>query len=208
VVISYSTIMTRREEISRRISLNYVQGRSWKPIFGRRVVSLGCGSVEGSQFREITSVASLAVGVDSDPLSGAHYTSLSDVPTGEFDALVAEHVVEHMTHDQVVDSFAQAARILSPGGVVIITVPNVSNFGAWFSNHDHRNFTPPLETAAILELSGFHVLTVFGWSKPARHARHMAMGDEERRLCAFVEENWGLTLPQYITIGAVRADAV
>lgn len=206
-MISYSTIMARRDEISRRISVNYVQGRSWGPIAGRRVLSLGSGSVEGAQFREIASVASRAAGVDSDPLSGAQFSSLADVPSGEFDALVAEHVVEHMTHDQVIEAFSQAARILPPGGIVIITAPNVSNFGSWFNNHDHRNFTPPLETAAILELSGFHVLDVFGWSKPERHARHMSMGDEERRLCAFVEENWGLTLPQFITIGAVRAEA-
>jgi hypothetical protein len=30
------------------------------------------------------------------------------------------------------------------------------------------------------------------------------MDDGERRLCAIIEQNWGLTLPQYVTIGAVR----
>ncbi len=203
--MTYSQVIGKVEELQRRIPPKYVSGRVWDPIRGRRVLNLGCGSVESEQFKEIASMAEHVDGVDSDPLSGARYTSLSEVPAGEHNGLVAEHVLEHMTHDQVVASFTEASRILPAGSVVIVTVPNITNFGGWFNNFDHKNFSPPINTAAIIELHGFFVAEMFGWSKPSRFERHANMTPEEQGLCAFVEEQWGLTLPQYVTIGAIKA---
>ena len=204
MAVSYSDVIARRVQINSRIPPRYAPGRSWEPIRGRQVLSLGCGSVEGEQFKELLAAAAGAEGVDTDPKSGAKFRTLLEVPSGEFTALVAEHVLEHLTHEQVLSSFKQAARILPQGATVIITLPNINNFGIWFSDFDHKNFCPPVDTAAILELHGFQVMDMFGWSKPSRYQRHLAMGDQERALCAFMEANWGLTLPQYITIGAVR----
>jgi hypothetical protein len=102
------------------------------------------------------------------------------------------------------EAFSELARVLPVGSPVIITLPNIMNFGGWFNNFDHKNFSPPADTAAMLELHGFHVIDLFGWSKPDRFRRHQEMDDGERRLCAIIEQNWGLTLPQYVTIGAVR----
>lgn len=203
-MISYSQIIQRKSEISARIPRQYTSGRTWAPIRGRRILSLGCGSVDADQFRELADVGTTVDGVDTDPRSGATYTSLADVPAGSHDALVAEHVLEHMTHEQVLEAYGHAARILPHGGIVIITLPNVSNFGSWFNNFDHKNFSPPDDLAAMLELHGFHVTELFGWSKPDRFQRHLKMGEVERAMCMFMEENWGLTLHQYVTFVAVR----
>lgn len=203
-MLTYSQIIARRAEITARIPRTYTSGRTWNCLSGKRVLSIGCGPVEGEQFREIQHHAAAVSGVDTDPLSGAAYRTLADVPEGDHDALVAEHVLEHMTHEQVLDTFSHAARVLPSGGIVLITLPNVSNFGAWFSNFDHKNFSPPEDTAAMLELHGFHVDELFGWSKPSRFQRHLAMSEVERVLCRFMEENWGMTLPQFITIRATR----
>ena len=205
-MVSYSQIIGRAAEIRARLPPRYVQGRSWDPIRSRSVLSLGCGSSESEQFRELLSFAASVDGVDSDPMSGARYASLAEVPTGAHDALVAEHVLEHMTHEEVVDALTHAARILRPGSAMIVTLPNISNFGSWFNNFDHKNFSPPEDTAAIIELHGFQVVDMFGWSKQSRFERHARMPEEERRLCSFMEENWGLTLPQFITIGAIRLE--
>jgi len=204
MVISYSEVTRRRAEIRSRIPFRYMSGRNWAIIRDRSVVSLGCGSVEGSQFLELKQVSSSVVGVDTDPQSGAHYSALSDVPADQHNALVAEHVLEHLTHAQMLDAFTEIARILVPGSPVIITLPNINNFGIWFHDFDHKSFCPPVDTAAILEAHGFHVTDLFGWSKHARFMRHQSMNDFEQHLCAFIEENWGLTLPHYVTIVAVR----
>jgi hypothetical protein len=204
MVISYSDIINRRIQICSRLPFPYVQGRSWEILRERRVLSVGCGSVEGSQFLEIKQIAAGVGGVDSDPRSGAEFRALTEVPAGEWDAAVAEHVLEHMTHEQVMEAFSELARVLPVGSPVIITLPNIMNFGGWFNNFDHKNFSPPSDIAAMLELHGFHVVDLFGWSKPDRFKRHMEMDLGERRLCEIIEQNWGLTLPQYVTIGAVR----
>ena len=204
MVISYSEGTRRRTEIRSRIPFLYTPGRNWEIIRDRSVVSLGCGSVEGSQFLELKQVSSSVVGVDTDPQSGAHYSSLADVPSGQHNAIVAEHVFEHHTQEQMLVAFTEMARILEPGSPEIITLPNINNFGIWFHDFDHKSFCPPVDTAAILEAHGFHVTDLFGWSKHARFMRHQSMNDFERHLCAFIEENWGLTLPQYVTIVAFR----
>ena len=203
--INYTDVVSSRSQITSRIPMRYTPGRSWESVRERRVLSLGCGPVEGSQFKELLASAAGVEGVDTDPKTGALYRTLAEVPSGEFTSLVAEHVLEHMTHDQILDAFEQAARILSPGSTVIITLPNINNFGIWFGDHDHKSFCPPVDTASMLELHGFHVADMFGWSKQSRFQRHMSMSEQECAIARFVEENWGLTLPQYITIYAVRS---
>ena len=130
MVISYSDIINRSMQIRSRLPFPYVQGRSWEILRERRVISVGCGSVESEQFLEISQVAAGVVGVDTDPRSGAHFTSLSEIPARVFDAAVAEHVLEHLTHEQVLDTFRELARILPKDSPVIITLPQYVTIGA------------------------------------------------------------------------------
>ena len=72
-MVTYSQVIEKVEEIRRRIPLRYIPGRLWDPVQGRRVLSLGCGSVESAQFKEIASIAEHVDGVDSDPRAGANW---------------------------------------------------------------------------------------------------------------------------------------
>jgi len=47
-------------------------------------------------------------------------------PEGEFDAIIFNHSLEHI--DDPAEAVAQAARLLKPGGLLAIAVPN---FGSW-----------------------------------------------------------------------------
>ena len=205
-MISYSQVIQRKTAIAARIPKRYLSGRTWDSIVDRKILSLGCGLVESDQFRELQSCGVSVAGVDTDPKSRAAYTCLSEVPAGQHNALVAEHVLEHMTHEQVLEAYQEIARILPVNGIVLITLPNVTNFGSWFNNFDHKNFSPPDDLAGMLELYGFHVVDLFGWSKPGRFQRHSTLNDFERQLCNFMDEQWGLTLPQYITFIGVRIE--
>ena len=103
--INYTDVVSRRSQITSRIPMRYTPGRSWESVRERRVLSLGCGPVEGSQFKELLASAAGVEGVDTDHKTGALYRTLAEVPSGEFTSLVAEHVLEHMTHDQILDAF-------------------------------------------------------------------------------------------------------
>jgi SAM-dependent methyltransferase len=54
--------------------------------------------------------------------------TLADAPwkDGEFDAILFNHSLEHI--DEPADALAEAARLLRPGGLLAIAVPN---FGSW-----------------------------------------------------------------------------
>lgn len=44
---------------------------------------------------------------------------------GQFDYVVAEHIIEHLPFDQAKDMLAECYRVLSPGGVLRISTPNI-----------------------------------------------------------------------------------
>ncbi len=59
-----------------------------------------------------------------------HNCDLADAPLAEagFDAIVGWHVLEHVRNPR--DQLQRLARLLKPGGVLALRVPNVASFGA------------------------------------------------------------------------------
>lgn len=104
-------------------------------VHGRKVVDLGCGEGYGTDI--LATAAREAVGVDLAPEAVYHarktyrreglrydYRDIYDtgLKAGSFDVAVSLQVIEHM-HEP--DRFMrEAARLLRPGGLCVITTPN------------------------------------------------------------------------------------
>jgi len=89
-------------------------------------------------------------------------------PDGWFDALLCNHVLEHIRDDETV--LRELKRVLRPGGLMILGVPNEGCALARLRNHvfqrsilrttDHVNFYTGDQLGEILRKSGFEVVRI------------------------------------------------
>jgi SAM-dependent methyltransferase len=106
-------------------------------VRGARVLDAGCG--EGYGTDRLTAIAAEVTGVDLEepvirraasryPRARFDAANLVSLPYADaaFDAVVSLQVIEHLHSPQ--DFLAECARVLAPGGVLIISTPNRLTF--------------------------------------------------------------------------------
>ena len=70
------------------------------------------------------------VTVDVEDADVRHDLAVTPWPfaDGAADAILASHILEHVTRDQAARFLAECARVLAPGGVLAIAVPDMDRF--------------------------------------------------------------------------------
>lgn len=117
---------------------------------GGRMLDVGCGNG-----RYLTTMRSLgwdvqgvefsASGVEACLMSGllVHHGDLASAgfPDGSFDLVTARHVIEHIPEPHAF--MAELARVLRPGGRLVIETPSSAALGRqWFNTHWYANDVP------------------------------------------------------------------
>ncbi len=118
----------------RRIARQHVAGAV---RYGRgRMLDVGCG---GQPYRDLFAPAvSSCVGVDRGP--GPHVQGDAQAlpfRAGAFDTVLCSQVLEHLPEPG--DAVAEMARVLKPGGRLILTAPHI--WGIHEEPHDYFRFT-------------------------------------------------------------------
>jgi SAM-dependent methyltransferase len=94
-----------------------------------------------------------------DVVAGDAAEHLTGLPDGELDAVTAFHVVEHLDLEATLALLAQAARVLRPGGLLVLETPHPANLvmGACNFHLDptHRSPVPPARLQFLAAASGF-----------------------------------------------------
>jgi SAM-dependent methyltransferase len=117
---------------------------------GRLLLDVGCGS--GAFLHQMRDRGWRVVGVEPDP-KAAESARRNDLDVRDgmladaafaddmFDAIVLSHVIEHV-HDPVA-LLRECARVLRPGGQLVITTPNLESIGHRRFGADWRGLEPP-----------------------------------------------------------------
>jgi SAM-dependent methyltransferase len=97
-------------------------------------------------------------------------------PSASFDLVHASHLIEHL--NDPASFLRESARVLAPGGLLVLTTPNVDGFQAkvlgprWRSAiYDHLYLFSLRSLRAFLKDSGFSVMRTATWGGWARGLR-------------------------------------
>jgi 2-polyprenyl-3-methyl-5-hydroxy-6-metoxy-1,4-benzoquinol methylase len=158
---------------------------------GAAILDVGCG--RGVNFGPLADRGFRVFGIEvneeairgCDPRAEvriAERLSEAEFAAGSFDEVIIWHVLEHMTDP--FDTIEECARILAPGGRLIVAVPNFSSAQARLSGSDWFHLDPPRHLyhfpyqalCTLVEKAGFDVESShhfslrqnpFGWIQSA-----------------------------------------
>jgi SAM-dependent methyltransferase len=116
------------------------------------IASVGCGPAEGLQWLErFIGPRGKIVGIDVEPIHARRIVphieyvigriETAVIADGSFDAVLALDVLEHLDNDS--DGLYQAARMVKPGGLLLVTVPALPSLwgGQDVVSHHRRRYT-------------------------------------------------------------------
>jgi SAM-dependent methyltransferase len=150
----------------------------------KRVLDAGCGVGYGSAFlgESASSVVGVDVSEEAIDYARARYGggdvvfAVGDLERlergdGEFDAVVAFEVIEHLPHPELF--VAEARRMLKPNGVLVISTPRANRGDERPDNPFHEREFAPDEFERLLRESFGHV-EVYG-QRRLQTGRHRAL---------------------------------
>jgi SAM-dependent methyltransferase len=82
-----------------------------------------------------------------------------------YDIIIASHILEHLTKEEVLECVGLIYKALKPGGRILALIPNVTALsGAWlaFSDFTHEIVFTPRSFCQILRVCGFSDLKIYG----------------------------------------------
>jgi SAM-dependent methyltransferase len=168
--------VTGLADLRRRAEIMYLDG-----VPPGRLLDVGCG--DGTMLARLRRLGWAGEGTEVDPEAAAHARTRHGLvvhlgpletlrfPDGTFDAVVMNHVVEHV-HDPIA-LLRECRRILGPGGQLRVVTPNPRSLGHRTFGTNWHHLDPPrhlhLFSRSTLRLSaekaGFGVAGV--WCTPA-----------------------------------------
>ncbi len=155
---------------------------------GGKVLDVGCG--RGDLLVNLQQLGWSVSGIEPEPAAAAAAAQRLGRPVfaggietatlaaDHFDAVVLNHVVEHLTDP--IEALRRCARALKPGGRLVILTPNTRSFGRRLFGADWLNWDPPRHLyifderslRSVLERAGLHINTQRTLSRKARWAWH------------------------------------
>ncbi len=102
-------------------------------------LDLGCGNRFHKDWVNIDMVSKNPYVISHNLLKGIPY------PDNQFDVIYHAQVLEHIPKDKATDFIKECFRVLKPGGIIRIVVPNLENIVGEYIKHLKVNLENPTE---------------------------------------------------------------
>lgn len=118
------------------------------------VLDFGCGASRVLQ--EVLGISDrLYFACDTDPTAQVSFRNLADIPDDmQFQVVVANQVLEHLSFADCIQTVIGLARLVAPGGILLLSVPNPQHPTRHLSNPTHITPLNYLNLYALLKLAG------------------------------------------------------
>jgi O-antigen chain-terminating methyltransferase len=189
----------KREDIKSRVAVYLPLVKAASKATGTApVLDVGCG--RGEWLELLTDSGIPATGIDSniamaqrcrdlklDVMEGDGVAHLRSLESASLTAVTAIHIIEHLPFGDLLSLFAEAFRVLRPGGVIIFETPNPENVlvGAcnfWF-DPTHVKPLPPEMMRYVAREKGFdrvEILPLHPYSEAERLPEYADEGLQRR----------------------------
>lgn len=134
-----------------------------------RVLEVGCGS--GALLRRLRDLGWTVEGQDVDPNAASiadddivvHLGDLNALalPSESYDAVVMNHVIEHV--HAPVELLRECFRLTKPGGILVITTPNINSYGHRIFGDAWVGLDPPRHLHIFSTKSLMNLVSSAGW---------------------------------------------
>ncbi len=108
---------------------------------GKRLLHIGCGDINDPAF----------INLDARPLPHVHFvrqdfSRLPMIPDNALDMVYMSHVLEHIPRGKLMQTLKEMERVLKPGGIIRISVPDFDCIVRLYeaADRDIRPITPAL----------------------------------------------------------------
>ena len=136
---------------------------------GAPILDIGCG--RGEFLRLLADEGVHPIGVETnrslvsklqeegfDVIHKDVFDYLATTPDGSFNGITAFHVVEHLTHDQIMALLALVYKKLLPGGFIYLETPNPlchESLSRFYTDPTHQRPIQPFQLSFMLEYNYF-----------------------------------------------------
>ena len=144
----------------------------------KRLLHVGCGHYHPDALPNIFQTEEWQeIRLDIDPIVQPDIigtiTDMSDVPSGSVDAVYSSHNLEHIYYDEVPIALSEMLRVLKPGGLLLIRVPDIQSAAEQIAqgNLEGTLYNSPAGPIAAIDIVyGYRPTHAFG----IHHLHHTA----------------------------------
>ncbi len=127
---------------------------------GVRILDVGAGAAEwGPRLQKVTTNITYKT-VDIDPNQSPDYRSIQEIQQ-EFDLIISWEVIEHLTLEAGENMIRECERVLSPGGKLIISTPNIFNPSRYLMDSTHLTPYSYEELGGLCLRAGLEVQEIY-----------------------------------------------